>query len=185
MGKQPRSRATTDTTAASADQRADDGRLLRQTLLIAAVIVAALLIWQLSHILLLVFGAILVAIVLRTVAEPFERFARLPPRLAVLAALVSLLILMALGGWAFGREISSQTSDFTDRLPEAWQAARGQLASLPFGAEVVERIDSLIDQVGQDDEATAGQPPVEDGEGSPGVAPPPPAAEGGLLTGGM
>jgi predicted PurR-regulated permease PerM len=185
MGKQPRSRATAHTTAATAEQRADDGRLLRQTLLIAAVIIAALLIWQLSHILLLVFGAILVAIVLRTVAEPFERFARLPPRLAVLAALVSLLVLIALGGWAFGREISSQTSDLTDRLPEAWQAARGQLASLPFGPEVVERIDSLIDQVGQDDEAGAAQAPAGDGEGAPGAAPAPPAAEGGLLSGGV
>ena len=85
MGKQPRS---SNTPAKTSEQRADDGRLLRQTVLIAGVVVAALLIWQLSHILLLVFGAILVALILSTVAEPFERYAKLPPRLAVLAALV-------------------------------------------------------------------------------------------------
>ena len=179
MGKQPRSSATP---AKTSEQRADDGRLLRQTVLVAGVIVAALLIWQLSHILLLVFGAILLALILSTVAEPVERYARLPPRLAVLAALASIVALMTLGGWIFGREISSQVSDLATRLPEAWEAARGQLAALPFGPEVVERLDGFVDRVSQGGGGeTAPQP--EAGEGAPGVAPAPPVADSGLLSG--
>ncbi len=178
MGKQPRSSAAP---ARTSEQRADDGRLLRQTVLVAAVVVAALLIWQLSHILLLVFGAILVALILSTAAEPFERYARLPPRLAVLAALVSIIALMTLGGWIFGREISSQVSDLAARLPQAWEAARGQLATLPFGPEVVERLDGFIDRVSQGGEDAALQP--EPNEGAPGVAPAPPAADSSLLSG--
>jgi len=169
--------------AKTSEQRANDGRLLRQTVLVAGVVVAALLVWQLSHILLLVFGAILLALILSTAAEPFERYARLPPRLAVLAALVSIIALMTLGGWIFGREISSQVSDLADRLPEAWEAARGQLAALPFGPEVVERLDGFIERVSQGGGGDAGQPQPDAGEGAPGVAPAPPAADGSLLSG--
>ncbi|WP_262423487.1 AI-2E family transporter [Brevundimonas denitrificans] len=107
MGKSPTEAAPEK----ASEQRADDGRLLRQTVLVAGVVVTALLIWQLSHILLLVFGAILLALILSTAAEPFERYAKLPPRPAVLAALASIVALMTLGGWIFGREISSQASD--------------------------------------------------------------------------
>jgi len=165
------------------EQRADDGRLLRQTVLVAGVVVAALLVWQLSHILLLVFGAILLALILSTAAEPFERYAKLPPRLAVLAALVSIIALMTLGGWIFGREISSQVSDLAARLPEAWEAARGQLASLPFGPEVVERLDGFIERVSQGGGADAPAPQADSGDGAPGVAPAPPVADSGLLSG--
>lgn len=149
MGKQPRSNATRSSAAAEAAAEAvrqDDGRLLRHTLLIGGVIIGALLIWRLSHVLLLLFGAILAAMLLRAVAQPFRRFARLPSQLAVLAALVSLLALTALGVWAFGREISAQISDLVGRLPAAWEAARGQLANLPFGPELVQRLDDLIER---------------------------------------
>jgi predicted PurR-regulated permease PerM len=176
MGKQPRSSAAP---ARTSEQRVEDGRLLRQTVLIAGVVVAALLIWQLSHILLLVFGAILVALILSTAAEPFERYAKLSPRLAVLAALVSIMALLTLGGWMFGREISSQTSDLAARLPEAWNAARGQLAALPFGPEVVERLDGFIDRISDSGgrESPPQQAPAADS------APPPPGADNSLLSG--
>lgn len=178
MGKSPTEAAPEK----ASEQRADDGRLLRQTVLVAGVVVAALLIWQLSHILLLVFGAILLALILSTAAEPFERYAKLPPRPAVLAALASIVALMTLGGWVFGREISSQASDLATRLPQAWDAARGQLATLPFGPEVVERLDSLIDRMGEGGgEDTARQ--LEPDDSAPGVAPAPPATDGSLLSG--
>lgn len=147
-----------------ADRR-DDGRMLRHTLVIGAVIVGALLVWRLSHVLLLLFGAILVAMLLRAVADPFRRFVRLPTPLAVLAALFSLLALVALGGWAFGREVASQLSDLVERLPGAWDALRTQLASLPFGAEVAQRIDDLIAQ------ATSAGAPAEEGADASASAP--------------
>ena len=178
MGKSPTEAAPEK----ASEQRADDGRLLRQTVLVAGVVVTALLIWQLSHILLLVFGAILLALILSTAAEPFERYAKLPPRPAVRAALASIVALMTLGGWIFGREISSQASDLATRLPQAWDAARGQLATLPFGPEVVERLDSLIDRMGEGGgEDTARQ--LEPDDSAPGVAPAPPATDGSLLSG--
>lgn len=141
MDKKPSS-----TRAATAAR--NDRALIRHALIIAGIIIAALLIWRLNHILLLLFGAILVALLLRTVAEPFEKYARLPPRLAVLTALVTLVALMALGGWAFGRQISGQLSSLADQLPMAWEAARTQLSRLPFGAEVVGRLDEAISNMG-------------------------------------
>jgi predicted PurR-regulated permease PerM len=99
----------------------------QQVWLAAMLVVAGLLVWKLNHILLLLFGAILLAVLLRTIAEPFERYLKLPQRLAVLAALVSLLVLISVGAWAFGREIESQLSALTEQLPGAWAALREQL----------------------------------------------------------
>ena len=156
---------------AAAEAR-NDGALIRHALMIAGIVVAALLIWKLNHILLLLFGAILIALLLRTVAEPFEKYAKLPPRLAVLAALVTVLGLMALGGWAFGRQISGQLSSLADQLPTAWDAARTQLSRLPFGAELTGRLDEALADMGLTSPAA-------------GDVPGPPSGTGSMIDGGM
>ena len=52
----------------------------------AATIGVAYLLWQLTDLLLLVFGAILVAVVLRAIADPIRNFARLSDGLALVVA---------------------------------------------------------------------------------------------------
>lgn len=146
----------------------------QQVWLAAMLVVAGLLVWKLNHILLLLFGAILLAVLLRTIAEPFEKYLKLPQRLAVLAALVSLLVLISVGGWAFGREIESQLSALTEQLPGAWAALREQLTRLPFGAEVVERLDAMIEQMGLSPDAGESA-----GSGADLAVPTPETASGG------
>lgn len=50
-----------------------DTRFLRRVLIVAAVAALALLAWYLIAVLLLVFGAVLIAVLLRALADPIAR----------------------------------------------------------------------------------------------------------------
>jgi len=102
------------------------GRTLALT---ALLIVVGLLAWQLSDVLVLMFGAITVAVALQALAAPLQRHLRLKRQLAVAAAVILTLAVLVLGSWLIGDRLMVQTDDLRRRLPEAlaaWMAwARG------------------------------------------------------------
>lgn len=128
----------------SASPPALDPGFVRRTLFVVAVVLAALVAWRLTHVLLLLFGAVLIAVLLRTLAEPLHRWARLPVRWAVFAALVMVLGVLGLAGWTFGREVSAQVDVLGDRLPAAWETAQARLGQLPWGDRLIERAEQLL-----------------------------------------
>ena len=87
-------------------------------LLGAAILIAGLVLWQLSHLLLLVFGAVLFAVVLRTLAAPIERWAGLSGRASVVAAALIVAAVIAAFFYVLGSEIRLQITQLVDRLPE-------------------------------------------------------------------
>lgn len=91
---------------------------IHTALLVAGVVVAGLLVWQFADVLLLGFAAVLFAILLRTVAEPIERFTPISGRWSLAAA--GLLVAAVIGGffWVLGAQIYSQASDVFRQLPE-------------------------------------------------------------------
>ncbi|KPP81631.1 MAG: hypothetical protein HLUCCA04_07475 [Oceanicaulis sp. HLUCCA04] len=101
------------------------------TLIIGAFIVLGLLVWQLSHVLLLVFAAVLVAVLLRALAELFERVGWIRPPWSIL--LSALVIVLALGALTalLGAQVYGEVTTLADELPE--------------------RIDSVGDRFGIDD----------------------------------
>lgn len=129
--------------ASSAKPPALDPDFMRRTLFVTAVVVVVLVAWRLIEVLLLLFGAVLIGVLLRTLAEPIQRYARLPPRWAVLAALLGVLAALGLAGWVFGREIQAQVTSLADRLPAAWETLQARLTRLPYGEQMVERLDQL------------------------------------------
>ncbi|MDP9414584.1 MAG: AI-2E family transporter, partial [Pseudomonadota bacterium] len=69
-------------------------RQFMERLLIAIAIVAlALLLWQLRSLLVLVFGAVLVAVIFRIIANPVSKRFGLPDGVALIIAVVSVLAL--------------------------------------------------------------------------------------------
>lgn len=95
--------------------------------LAAAAVAGALLVWQLVPVLLLLFASVLVAVLLRAVAEPIERFTPVPDRWSVLLA--GLLIGGALAGFLvlMGGQIRSQGTTLLQGLPDLVEAAEGRL----------------------------------------------------------
>lgn len=119
--------------------------------LAAAFVLAALLLWRLADVLLLIFAAILVALLFRAVSGPIERFTPLPERGAVFLAI--LLVAAVLVGflWLLGTQLWTQLSLLLESLPdlvaqaESWLGiegigdwlARQRLAMFENGALVV------------------------------------------------
>jgi predicted PurR-regulated permease PerM len=92
---------------------------IRRVLIVVGIVAFAAAIYLLSDLLLLAFGAVLVAVVLRAIALPISEGTTLGQRYSLLAA--GLGILALLGGIAllFGGEISRQLVTLFNNLPAA------------------------------------------------------------------
>jgi predicted PurR-regulated permease PerM len=127
---------------------------LRRAGLYAGVVALLLLAWQLRHLLLLVFAAVLIATLLRTAADGIARRTPLGPQLS-LAAAVLLVATLLLGMLTLaGAQLSAQLQDVVRRMPAAWDVIAGWLdrfdvdrsptamvrEALPSGAAVVARV---------------------------------------------
>lgn len=97
-----------------------------------------LLAWRLSDVLLLLFGAVIVAVALRGFAAPLQRHLRMPPRLALAAVVVIALLLTVLGSWLAGDRLVEQTEDLRKRLPNALTALVTWARGHPIGVAVLE-----------------------------------------------
>ncbi|MCB5176310.1 AI-2E family transporter [Microvirga lenta] len=96
-----------------------DAEFIRKCLIVLGIVLLTLVLWSLSSVLLLGFGAILVAIIFHSAAEGLVRYLRVPERWSL--ALASLLILGLFVGLAilFGTQLRSQLTNVIEQLPRA------------------------------------------------------------------
>lgn len=100
-------------------QTSPDAGFVRHVLITLGIVAVALILWQLRDVLLLVFGAVLVAVILRAFADVLARYTPVPERWAltvgtviIVAVLLGMLVL-------FGAQMRGQFSNIAQRLPEA------------------------------------------------------------------
>lgn len=110
-------------------------RALIQIIVLGALV---LLGWKLADVLLLLFGAIIVAVALRSLAAPLEMHLRLSPRLAVAAAVIAALVAIVVGSWLVGDRLIEQTEDLRRRIPEALSALTTWARSHPLGVALMD-----------------------------------------------
>lgn len=103
-----------------------------------------LLIYALRHVLLLVFGAILIAVGLRGIAKALEARTPLSQKWSIAAA--GLIILAALAGlfWLLGAQIAAQVSQLMETLPQAWSNFRERIEQNDFASDVVNELESAV-----------------------------------------
>lgn len=119
-------------------------RLFVERLLIALGIgFIVWLLWELRSLLILVFGAILVAVILRIIANPIERRLRVPDGLALLLAVLFVLGVFGVTFWLFGAEVMRQASGLRKAIPEAWEAVQARLEPLGLAAPLRDWTDGL------------------------------------------
>jgi predicted PurR-regulated permease PerM len=134
-------------------------RVFIERLVIAiAVAAVALLLWRLRELLLLAFGAALVAVILRGVARPFRDRLGLPHGLALLIAV--LLVLALIGGLfaLFGVQAMGQAVALQEAIPAAWKELLRRLEPVGLaeplrglaagGESIVSRIGNVAMSVG-------------------------------------
>lgn len=114
-----------------------DAPFVRRTLGVLALIGLAWLLIELSGLLLLIFGAVLVAVIFDALAEPIARITRLPHRWALLVAIFGLFTALALSGWLFGARVSAQFENLQETLPRAWMAFEAWLGDTALGERLL------------------------------------------------
>lgn len=92
---------------------------IRRVLIVVAILAGAAALYMLSDIILLIFGSVLVAVVLRSIAPPLEQLTSLGPRSSLAVAGLGVLALLVGIGVLFGAQISDQLSTLVQSLPAA------------------------------------------------------------------
>src|SRR6202521_5618512 len=85
-----------------------EGQFVRRVLIVAGVLALAALLWALSEILLLVFGSVLLAVLLRSVAALFSALTGMRNNLSLIFAGAVILGLMAAAFFLFGNQLRGQ-----------------------------------------------------------------------------
>lgn len=96
-----------------------DTEFIRRVLIVVGILAGAAALYLLSDIILLIFGAVLLAVVLRAIARPLEARTGLGPKMSLVAAGLGVATLIIGVGILFGAQISDQLSLLVERLPAA------------------------------------------------------------------
>ncbi len=113
--------------------RAEPWTFPRKVLLVAFALLLALMAWQLLDLVMLAFGAVIVATALRALAGVLERHGRVPAQLSVGAGLVLVTLIAATGAWLVGEPLAEQFDNLRQRLPAAMDAVMRWLNSHRIG----------------------------------------------------
>ena len=99
--------------------KTDEALFIRRALIVIGLFGGALILWQLRYVLVLLFGTVLIATIIRAIADPVAKHLRLPESISVA---LSILVIGALAGgtmWLVNDQISAQTQHLADAIPKA------------------------------------------------------------------
>jgi predicted PurR-regulated permease PerM len=115
------------------------GQLAGYTAVVCSIIAIFALCWFLREVLLLAFGAVILAVLIRALARPLMRHTRLRERWAVMTVVVMLGLATTGMCWLFGSQVAAQLQGVSERLPQAMQSVRTWLEGSTAGQFIVEQ----------------------------------------------
>jgi predicted PurR-regulated permease PerM len=104
-----------------------DWDYLRRLMLTLVVLGLAYFLWRISGILLLLFAAVLLAVLFRAFADLITRHTRVPVRWALTAAIITVTALVVAFLALFGSQIGGQISQVFEKLPDAIDAVGNRI----------------------------------------------------------
>lgn len=106
-----------------------------------AIVVLLALLWYVVDVLLLAFAGILLAIVLRTPADWLSRHSPLSPGWSLAIVVFSIVGLLAMGGWLFGRNAADQMTElFSQALPQSIATLKERLQHYQWGDLLIQQV---------------------------------------------
>jgi predicted PurR-regulated permease PerM len=119
------------------------GRVAAYSAVACGIVAIFLLCWLLRDVLLLAFGAILVAVIIRACARPLITRAGFREKWAVATVVIVLLAATAGLSWLFGQQVAAQLEGVGERIPRAIESVRAWMEGNPAGRFVLERASEL------------------------------------------
>ncbi len=109
---------------------------VRRVLIVIALVAVALLLWNLRSLVLMLFGAVVVATVFRALADVIRERLKLPDGLSVALSIVLIIGSVAALITVFGGQIGAQVHVLTEALPAAWRSLQERIAAMGFGDQL-------------------------------------------------
>src|SRR6267142_6573200 len=101
----PRSHTPMDRSSSPLGPPSSEGQFVRRVLIVAGVVALAALVWALSEIFLLVFGSVLLAVILRFIAEVFAAHTGMRRNWSLLLSCLAILGLVATAFYLLGAHL--------------------------------------------------------------------------------
>lgn len=111
-----------------------------RVVIVVLVALVPVLVWFLFDVILIVIGAILVAVLLRLAAEPFTRWAGFPETIALICSGLLTIAVVAGAGYLFGTQIDTELTDVMQRANSAVTNIMHQLQTSPSGKVILQHI---------------------------------------------
>lgn len=129
-----------------------DWAFVRRVLIVFALAALAAMIWVLSDIILLLFGSILIAVLLRAIADPITAYLRLKDPWAVMLAGLLVVAVLAAAAYTLGPELAKQMRALFENLPRAFthiaeELQLGSFADLLKGSSVASTLGNLVSRI--------------------------------------
>ena len=98
---------------------AADSRFVGRVLIVLGLVAVFFIAWQLRSVLVLLFGAVLVATIVRAVAGPLRTHLRVPETPAMLLSFLLIVGVIGGAGWLLSTQLSQQMHALGDTLPKS------------------------------------------------------------------
>lgn len=115
------------------------GRVLTTVAIAAGV----LLVWQLRAVVVLLFGAVLIATIFRAVAAPLQKHLHLPERFSVALSVMLIVVVIGATIGLVGTQISAQSHALAEILPRATKILDARIASMGLGHPVEQWVNKV------------------------------------------
>jgi predicted PurR-regulated permease PerM len=106
---------------------------IRRVLIVIGLAALAFILWQLRMVVVMLFGAVVVATVFRALADVFRKRLKVPDAVAVGTSVLVILGATAALAALFGRQVAGQVEVLGEALPRAWQSLEARIGGMGLG----------------------------------------------------
>ncbi|MEZ5659844.1 MAG: AI-2E family transporter [Burkholderiaceae bacterium] len=124
-------------------KRPSDGAFVRRTLFVLVLVALTAMLWQLRPVVVLVYGALVLAVGLTIPTSLLARRFGLARQWALMIVIFALLGTATVGFWLAGDRLANQLNELWEQLPRALEQARVWLQGMPMG----QRISSAMHEI--------------------------------------
>lgn len=112
----------------------------RQILVAIGLLALAVVLWRVSDVLVIAFGGIVLAALIRALSAPLAHRTGWRDRWCVLVVVIALLLFFAGLGWLFGQQAANQASQLQQQLPKALNKAAAAIEQTDTGRAMIHSI---------------------------------------------
>ncbi len=126
--------------AADGTGQGTDTVFVRRVMIALALAGFVFLVWHLRGLVLMLFGAVVIATIFRALADPIRRWTGVPEGISVAIAVAIVVAFIGGVGFLFGSQIGAQFQTLGATLPSAWEAFERRIGDMGVGQQLQDLI---------------------------------------------